>query len=125
MQNDIRATFGGLFGAEQLKFLSELRLPFRLVFDHFNPNPYIKQGGYERVCQKSLHVTNDGSLKLSCIPSPSSNANAEDLYLLETNGGNFFDYFLDFSEPCRPFWNFSGKSRAREMRILTSTNSSP
>ena len=121
MQKDIRATFGGLFGAEQLKSLSELRLPFRLVFDHFNPNPYIKQGGYERVCQKSLHVTNNGSLKLSCIPSPSSNANAEDLYLLETSDENF----LNFPKPvrCRPFWNFSGKSRARELQILTSTYS--
>ena len=88
MQKDIRATFGGLFGAEQLKFLSDLRLPFRLVFDHLKDEFYYSHD-YERVCQKSLHVTNNGSLKLTSIPS--STSNTEDFYLLETSDGTFLD----------------------------------
>ena len=70
-----------VFGAEQLKSLSELRLPFRLVFDHLKEDRAPRNHGYERVCQKSLHVTNNESPKLSCIPSPSSNENATKIFI--------------------------------------------
>ena len=91
LQKDKHAAFGGLFWAEQVKYLSELRLPFRLVLDRYRNDRLID----DRILQKALSINNNESFKLTSVPTSMnvSSSDAEDLclYLLEASDGKFLD----------------------------------
>lgn len=93
LQKDKHAAFGGLFWAEQVKYLSEVRLPFRLVFDRIIPGIYSSEN--DRIFQKALIINNNECFKLACVPTSISinvsNSDSKDLYLLEASDGKFLD----------------------------------